>query len=127
MACSWLFGVTQLLAVTPFTCGENPDLCAPLCSSVKPHDYEERQAHIRRNLILSSLFVPFVNIASINTDLSNTHLTTTFLSTAMRCVISKNDEKQKFIITMMLLLFASSLLWGSPSTNITTRISLNMS
>jgi hypothetical protein len=22
MACSWLFGVTQLLAVTPFTCGE---------------------------------------------------------------------------------------------------------
>jgi hypothetical protein len=53
MACSWLFGVTQLLAVTPFTCGENPDLCAQLCSSVEPHKNEERQAHIRLNLKLS--------------------------------------------------------------------------
>ncbi len=35
MTCSWLFGVSHhLLAVTPFTCGENPEKYAPLCSIV---------------------------------------------------------------------------------------------
>jgi len=46
MTCSWLFGVSHLLAVNPFTCGENPDKCAPFCSIVIPLGQEERQAHI---------------------------------------------------------------------------------